>query len=45
VIVYEYVDSGVAMLARIALKRQTGYRSLGYEIETTAQSTPKAEAC
>ncbi|MDX2159130.1 MAG: hypothetical protein SFW09_21710 [Hyphomicrobiaceae bacterium] len=32
VIVYDYVDSGVAMLARMALKRQTGYRSLGYEI-------------
>lgn len=34
VIVYDYVDSGVAMLARMALKRQTGYRSLGYEIGT-----------
>ncbi len=34
VIVYDYVDSGVAMLARMALKRQTGYRSLGYEIAT-----------
>ncbi|MDH4073972.1 MAG: restriction endonuclease subunit R, partial [Gammaproteobacteria bacterium] len=32
VIVYDYVDSGVAMLARMALKRQVGYRSLGYEI-------------
>jgi hypothetical protein len=34
VIVYDYVDSGVAMLARMALKRQTGYRILGYEIAT-----------
>lgn len=32
VIVYDYVDSGVAMLARMACKRQAGYRSLGYEI-------------
>jgi superfamily II DNA or RNA helicase len=32
VIVYDYVDSGVPMLARMALKRQAGYRSLGYEI-------------
>jgi superfamily II DNA or RNA helicase len=32
VIVYDYVDSGVTMLARMALKRQTGYRSLGYEV-------------
>ena len=31
-IVYDYVDSGVSMLARMALKRQSGYRSLGYEI-------------
>jgi superfamily II DNA or RNA helicase len=32
VIVYDYVDSGVPLLARMALKRQTGYRTLGYEI-------------
>ncbi len=32
VIVYDYVDSGVGMLARMALKRQSGYRSLGYDI-------------
>ena len=32
VVVYDYVDSGVSMLARMALKRQTGYRSLGYEL-------------
>ena len=32
VVVYDYVDSVVPMLARMALKRQTGYRSLGYEI-------------
>lgn len=40
VIVYDYVDSGVTMLARMALKRQVGYRSLGYEIAsgTTAGS-------
>mgnify|MGYP001400417964 FL=1 len=32
VIVYDYCDSGVPMLARMSLKRQTGYRSLGYEV-------------
>ncbi len=32
VIVYDYVDSAVAILARMAMKRQTGYRSLGYEL-------------
>jgi len=31
VIVYDYVDSGVPMLMRMASKRQAGYRSLGYE--------------
>jgi superfamily II DNA or RNA helicase len=30
VIVYDYVDSGVPMLMRMASKRQAGYRSLGY---------------
>ena len=37
VIVYDYVDSGVPMLARMTLKRQTGYRSLGYEIAAIDQ--------
>ena len=32
VVVYDYLDSGVPMLARMALKRQSGYRSLGYEV-------------
>ncbi len=41
VLVYDYVDSGVGMLARMALKRQVGYRSLGYEI-ATAESTTTA---
>jgi superfamily II DNA or RNA helicase len=38
VIVYDYVDSGVPLLARMALKRQTGYRSLGYEIFDRSRS-------
>ena len=36
VIVYDYVDSGVTMLARMAVKRQVGYRSLGYELAAAA---------
>lgn len=32
VIVHDYVDSAVPMLARMALKRQSGYRSLGYDV-------------
>jgi len=31
VIVYDYADLSLTMLARMALKRQAGYRSLGYE--------------
>jgi len=30
VIVYDYVDAAVPMLARMAAKRQAGYRALGY---------------
>lgn len=33
VIVYDYVGSSVLLLARMAVKRQTGYRSLGYDVE------------
>jgi superfamily II DNA or RNA helicase len=40
VIVYDYVDGGVSILARMALKRQIGYRSLGYEIATAGSRMP-----
>jgi len=44
VIVYDYVDSCVPLLSRMALKRQSGYRSLGYEILTLdAQSANAAQ--
>ena len=33
VIVYDYIDLGVPMLSRMAMRRQAGYRSLGYEID------------
>lgn len=33
VIVYDYVDSAVSVLARMAAKRATGYRALGYVLE------------
>jgi superfamily II DNA or RNA helicase len=33
VIVYDYVDMAVPVLARMAARRQTGYRALGYVIE------------
>jgi hypothetical protein len=34
VIVYNYVDSAVPALARMAAKRETGYKSLGYAIDS-----------
>jgi len=44
VIVYDYVDSCVPLLSRMALKRQSGYRSFGYEILTLdAQSATAAQ--
>jgi superfamily II DNA or RNA helicase len=33
VLVVDYVDEAVPMLARMAAKRRTGYRALGYTIE------------
>ena len=33
VVVYDYVDPGVPVLARMAARRQVSYRSLGYTIE------------
>jgi hypothetical protein len=31
--VYDYVDRAVPVLARMAAKRETGYKSLGYAID------------
>ena len=33
VVVYDYVDPNVPVLARMAARRQVGYRGLGYTIE------------
>jgi hypothetical protein len=33
VLVVDYVDEMVPMLARMAARRRTGYRALGYTIE------------
>ncbi len=43
VIVHDYVDSSVPILARMALKRQTGYRSLGYEIAAAGRDALASE--
>ena len=32
VLVFDYVDESVPVLARMAAKRRAGYRTLGYEI-------------
>ena len=36
VVIYDYVDSFVPMLARMADKRQAGYRALGYNVASRA---------
>jgi superfamily II DNA or RNA helicase len=36
VVIYDYVDTGEPVLARMASKRRAGYRSLGYETEFRA---------
>jgi hypothetical protein len=33
VVVVDYVDEAVSVLARMAAKRRTGYRALGYTLE------------
>ena len=35
VVIYDYVDKSVPVLARMAAKRRQGYRALGYRIEPT----------
>ena len=42
VVVYDYVDSAVATLARMADKRLTGYRDLGYKITDGVRRLTKA---
>ncbi len=32
VVVYDYIDAGVSVLARMAARRQSGYRALGYRV-------------
>jgi superfamily II DNA or RNA helicase len=39
VLVVDYVDLSVPMLARMAVKRRTGYRNLGYLVEPVGVST------
>ena len=40
---FDYVDFGVPMLLRMALKRQSGYRSLGDSLDTTTATVPVAQ--
>ncbi len=35
VVVYDYIDAEVPVLARMAKKRQSGYRALGYRVRST----------
>lgn len=36
VVVYDYIDADVPVLARMAKKRQSGYRALGYRVRSTS---------
>ncbi len=43
VVVYDYVDAEVPVLARMAAKRQAGYRALGYRFDVSGSTqTPSA---
>lgn len=43
VLVYDYIDAEVPVLARMASKRQTGYRAQGYRVRST-QGAPVASS-
>jgi superfamily II DNA or RNA helicase len=40
VIIYDYVDFEVPVLAKMHTRRRTGYKALGYEIELQDASKP-----
>jgi superfamily II DNA or RNA helicase len=44
VVVYDYVDANVPVLARMASKRQAGYRALGYRIVSSGLPTSEPTA-
>jgi superfamily II DNA or RNA helicase len=37
VVIYDYVDENEPMLARMAAKREAGYRALGYEVTQSGE--------
>jgi superfamily II DNA or RNA helicase len=37
VVIYDYVDGNEPMLAKMAVKREAGYRSLGYRAVSSAE--------
>jgi superfamily II DNA or RNA helicase len=41
VVVYDYVDMEVPVLARMAARRRAGYKALGYSLRSTGQITPE----
>ncbi|MET0155210.1 MAG: DEAD/DEAH box helicase family protein [Rickettsiales bacterium] len=44
VVIYDYVDGGVPMLANMAEKRRKGYERLGYAIENSSPSFGRQES-
>ena len=45
VVVHDYVDAAVPVLARMAAKRQTGYRALGYTFSGVSPRRTLARRC
>ncbi len=39
VVIYDYVDGGVPVLARMHLKRLAGYRAMGYDVAGEASTS------
>ena len=45
VVIYDYVDENEPMLAKMAAKREVGYRSLGYRAVNITELDPRQPSC
>jgi hypothetical protein len=45
VVVYDYIDAEVPVLARMAKKRQSGYRALGYRVRSSTSVGAQVQIC
>ena len=44
VVIYDYVDKNVPVLARMAAKRRSGYQAIGYRLAVTANLATEESA-